>query len=350
MLESKIQSNCFAGGVYPRTARFNHSCHPNCVFREGETKDKNGSASLEVRSVKWIEIGEEFTLSYRSWDHELGPDSLIWEMTPQRRAELHQDYGFECACSSCSSPSALEALPCTWDGCVGIAPLDDVGTCTCMACGKEVRAPSGVSGGDGMSTLMNELCSMRQKLRDGTGLPTSMRRSLLKKIPEVGAWLGAGHILIYRMRGLLVEVNQILMPDYPHPASLLAEMLTSVMAMDRVAKEHYPSSHPMRYPLLQLSKLILKHASLDDPMQKEALKKEAVTSPETLQQAQSALELDIDSMVSVHTSLFCIYCGRKARAAHDLPRCTRCRAVSYCNVSCQRSHWPQHKSHCHIGA
>ena len=39
----------------------------------------------------------------------------------------------------------------------------------------------------------------------------------------------------------------------------------------------------------------------------------------------------------------CAACGR---SGDDLKGCTSCKLVKYCNVSCQRAHWPKHKKEC----
>lgn len=38
----------------------------------------------------------------------------------------------------------------------------------------------------------------------------------------------------------------------------------------------------------------------------------------------------------------CAWCASK----ETLKRCSRCKEVSYCSKTCQRTHWPDHKSSC----
>ena len=42
----------------------------------------------------------------------------------------------------------------------------------------------------------------------------------------------------------------------------------------------------------------------------------------------------------------CLHCSTAATDAHRLKTCSRCRAVSYCNTTCQHADWPAHKLVC----
>jgi hypothetical protein len=39
----------------------------------------------------------------------------------------------------------------------------------------------------------------------------------------------------------------------------------------------------------------------------------------------------------------CVACGKKPK---QLARCTQCKAVKFCDVTCQRQGWPEHKGRC----
>ena len=189
-LRGAVACNSFAGGVYPRTARVNHSCHPNCIFREGEALPGR-STLIELRATSPIPMGGEVTVAYRSWESELGPDTLPWALTHSRREELRRDYGFVCGCELCEAPGELEA-------------------CRSQAEGRSREGED----------LMEELARIERDLATESLLPTAARRRLLKLIPQAEEALSAGHILLYRSRGLLVQLNQELLPDYPHPGGI----------------------------------------------------------------------------------------------------------------------------------
>ncbi|KAG9411991.1 hypothetical protein AC1031_017630 [Aphanomyces cochlioides] len=42
----------------------------------------------------------------------------------------------------------------------------------------------------------------------------------------------------------------------------------------------------------------------------------------------------------------CATCDKKAAADKELKRCTRCQCVFYCDATCQRNHWKDHKVNC----
>merc|ERR1719510_1265680 len=43
--------------------------------------------------------------------------------------------------------------------------------------------------------------------------------------------------------------------------------------------------------------------------------------------------------VTVRRADFCSECGKARSKDGALPKCSRCKSVSYCNVECQRKHW-----------
>lgn len=42
----------------------------------------------------------------------------------------------------------------------------------------------------------------------------------------------------------------------------------------------------------------------------------------------------------------CANCDKKAAPGKELKRCTRCKSTFYCDATCQRGHWPDHKISC----
>ena len=134
------------GGIYPHTARINHSCKPNCrfVYREGR---------IDVWARQPIPAGEEITISYRATDHFSGKCRLIallysryepsampsifpsllsrwylacavgmpWDIRSSRQKHLLDSYDFNCQCVLCT------------EGCPGLQSLN------CMACAGELR-------------------------------------------------------------------------------------------------------------------------------------------------------------------------------------------------------------------
>ncbi|KHJ36037.1 hypothetical protein EV44_g3469 [Erysiphe necator] len=71
------------GGIFPKSSRFNHSCHPyaTCTYTYEEVED-----TLIVTAIKKIMKGDEITISYTN--------------TP---STLPENYGFECDCPNCAT-------------------------------------------------------------------------------------------------------------------------------------------------------------------------------------------------------------------------------------------------------
>lgn len=63
---------------------------------------------------------------------------------------------------------------------------------------------------------------------------------------------------------------------------------------------------------------------------------EAAKNPEALSEATSSKELNVKNRE-------CDSCGK---GGSDLARCSRCKKAYYCDVECQRKHYPEHKKNC----
>ena len=76
-------------GLYPKQARLNHSCWPNCVLSYG------ARGAVRVRTLRDVGVGEEMLITYTD------PSTP----TEERRAVLQQRWGFVCECSRCTCSS-----------------------------------------------------------------------------------------------------------------------------------------------------------------------------------------------------------------------------------------------------
>ncbi|CAH0488381.1 unnamed protein product [Peronospora farinosa] len=77
-----------AVGLFAICGLVNHSCQPNCTWSNA------GDSIMEVRALRDINEGEEFTLSYIDIDVE----------RDERREELRKTKHFECRCERCAAP------------------------------------------------------------------------------------------------------------------------------------------------------------------------------------------------------------------------------------------------------
>jgi hypothetical protein len=102
------------GGVYVAAACFaanlhlaNHSCRPNLVFDSAspvEAADTSRPPMFALLALHDIPAGAELTISYLG----LSATALA-EPTDERRAHLHEMYGFTCRCDRCEGRGGDEA-------------------------------------------------------------------------------------------------------------------------------------------------------------------------------------------------------------------------------------------------
>jgi len=48
--------------------------------------------------------------------------------------------------------------------------------------------------------------------------------------------------------------------------------------------------------------------------------------------------------------LVCSSCKKPSTTDEKLKKCAKCHLVAYCNPTCQKNHWPEHKKVCYLGA
>lgn len=77
------------GGIFPETARINHSCRPNAQHAWNEKL-----AGMMVHAVREIKEGEELTLSY-----------IVGGPSEERKSNLKNFFNFDCHCELCDLPT-----------------------------------------------------------------------------------------------------------------------------------------------------------------------------------------------------------------------------------------------------
>ena len=85
---SRFETGKGVGGIFPKSSRFNHACHPysTCTYRWDETTN-----TLIVTTLMEVKQGEEITISYTN-----------------KPRTLYANYGFYCDCPNCSKPKILK--------------------------------------------------------------------------------------------------------------------------------------------------------------------------------------------------------------------------------------------------
>jgi hypothetical protein len=77
------------GGIFLKSSRFNHACHPfsTCTYKYDFAQNR-----LITKTLYSIPKGQEITISY-------SPDA----------GTLYDNYGFYCDCRGCPSPAKAKA-------------------------------------------------------------------------------------------------------------------------------------------------------------------------------------------------------------------------------------------------
>ena len=86
-----------AHGIFLKTSRLNHSCHPNC-----EVIWKADSECQEVIAIRDIEEGEEMTICYLNMENRM--------KTARERKKILRQYGFFCSCNFCTGEEDVEEI------------------------------------------------------------------------------------------------------------------------------------------------------------------------------------------------------------------------------------------------
>jgi len=86
-----------AHGVFLKTSRLNHSCHPN-----SEVIWKADSECQEVIAIRDIEEGEEMTICYLNMENRM--------KTARERKKILRQYGFSCSCKFCTGEEDEEGM------------------------------------------------------------------------------------------------------------------------------------------------------------------------------------------------------------------------------------------------
>jgi SET domain-containing protein len=81
---SRFETSKGLGGIFLKSSRFNHACHPHstCTYRWDEAAN-----TLTFTTLMEVKKGEEITISYTN-----------------KPRTLHDNYGFDCDCPKCSQP------------------------------------------------------------------------------------------------------------------------------------------------------------------------------------------------------------------------------------------------------
>ncbi|NWU89134.1 UBP19 hydrolase, partial [Upupa epops] len=132
--------------------------------------------------------------------------------------------------------------------------------------------------------------------------------------------------------------------------SISKENSSALEVLDSVA--HSVRVKPENLRLAEVNKnrfnrMFLPSSSLDTVSPTDLLLCFEVLSPELAK--ERVVELQVQQRPQVPSGLIskCAACQKKQLSEDEkLRRCTRCYRVGYCNVACQKTHWPDHKTLC----
>jgi len=89
--KSRFETGKGVGGIFLKSSRFNHACHPHATCTYGWDEPTN---TLTFTTLMEVKKGEEITISYTN-----------------KPRTLHENYGFDCDCPRCFGPKALKGVP-----------------------------------------------------------------------------------------------------------------------------------------------------------------------------------------------------------------------------------------------
>ncbi|NXF12226.1 UBP19 hydrolase, partial [Smithornis capensis] len=122
------------------------------------------------------------------------------------------------------------------------------------------------------------------------------------------------------------------------------EVLESVAHSVRVKPENLRLAEVIKN---HFHRMFLPSNSLDTVSPTDLLLCFEVLSPELAKERVVELQVQQRPQVPSGPIAKCAACQKKQLPEDEkLKRCTRCYRVGYCNVSCQKTHWPDHKASC----
>ncbi|XP_051483910.1 ubiquitin carboxyl-terminal hydrolase 19 isoform X7 [Apus apus] len=122
------------------------------------------------------------------------------------------------------------------------------------------------------------------------------------------------------------------------------EVLDSVAHSVRVKPENLRLAEVIKN---RFHRMFLPSNSLDTVSPTDMLLCFEVLSPELAKERVVELQVQQRPQVPSGPVAKCAACQKKQLSEDDkLKRCTRCYRVGYCNVVCQKTHWPDHKASC----
>ncbi|NXG36515.1 UBP19 hydrolase, partial [Dromaius novaehollandiae] len=122
------------------------------------------------------------------------------------------------------------------------------------------------------------------------------------------------------------------------------EVLDSVAHSVRVKPENLRLAEVIKN---RFHRMFLPSHSLDTVSPTDLLLCFEVLSPELAKERVVELQVQQRPQVPSGPVAKCAACQKKQLSEDEkLRRCTRCYRVGYCNVACQKTHWPDHKASC----
>lgn len=340
---SKPQS--LGTGLFLSACRMNHSCNPNSSWLSTANGDR------VVRTLQDLEENEEITIDYRNEEDALQPTFI-------RQRILHDNWGFDCNCSTCQEEGDVRRQfnCCTGPACLHgrhlVCQLTSSHTPYLLPC-NTCAATASVEYSEGTLAREMQLLASITKLNgqlDNRELTSISLADIAAMDPNI---LCSTHYLAASVHRIQYEMAiGKYSPAYISPPKSLMAMLAVVEGFKRFLGER--SSKALAFAYERLGDAWYHNGSAfieaTKCYQRALLMLRIVSGRDTpyckfvMESLKRAHKKCLVAMVTPTRGTICGFCGDDRPS--KLLLCGKCGKQGYCDRECQVAHYGAHKILC----